>query len=558
MEKDNAGAHVFFSASGTGNTRHIFELLSKHWGFYLVADNYGDYDQRPGSLFLPQQSGASRDMHSFCSDLREIASLSRVTNRGYDLCEVLLATRLLVFFTAVKHKSYRSSGGSAGPMSWLWMQVNCTSKNDPFDTVYRLLRLQNSSGLRRTVTEQWSQSWQRSGGNYSWELLNSPAGQPNRLYVCIDEAQNILQTCEVVPGLMAAMMNMIYRRIRAAQYPHSASVAIFSGTSLQLRAFNAQLKSWTDYLKQFGDLLPRSNVQTPSVDQSFDRSRFAIQTDFKLIAENEDLEKLWETYIIEMIMETKDCRDVQPPNLLFRSGRQFDEDSWLALCEFRRTYTTERALQQRYNELFQHYSSQILEHGRPFRGRYRWSTLYIEELLRRIHQHDGIELDMIRDAMEHAINEVKRGLGEQLHRLHESKKRRQLEPHQRTLLDDIYWASIKADLLNMPITLTSNEAEQAVTEGFAIVQHIEDKHQRTMVHIAEPLAMDAAVDYLHSKQPNYEAELWQDLLFSTQFDDETDSTFGKYSEYYFAWVSSMALSPPLNSGEACMLIISRG
>ena len=180
-----------------------------------------------------------------------------------------------------------------------------------------------------------------------------------------------------------------------------------------------------------------------------------------------------------------------------------------------------------------------------FRGRYRWSILFIEhlfvEVLRRIsifRQHkpilDPYEIarqyskDIIQEQSEFVQNEIK-------HQLKYRIKTLQQRGHH-YLLEDLYATAVRADLMHTPCIFRNRESAQMVSEGFALLQPSTMDAAELKQELAEPLVVDAVIEYLRrpedEEKHRYERYLWE-LLYHNQDDD---SAFGKVAEFYIAWV----------------------
>lgn len=60
---------------------------------------------------------------------------------------------------------------------------------------------------------------------------------------------------------------------------------------------------------------------------------------------------------------------------------------------------------------------------------------------------------------------------------------------------DLYWTAIRADLLNVPSILQSDESGETISEGCAQVEKVDDASGLRM-KLSERMAVDAIIEYL--------------------------------------------------------------
>ena len=132
----------------------------------------------------------------------------------------------------------------------------------------------------------------------------------------------------------------------------------------------------------------------------------------------------------------------------------------------------------------------------PLRGRYLWTTLYIDHL--KALKSEGRHLDTatIRTAANDIANRAKKDLKDRLSRLHSHSS---TSPKAKSLLDHLCWIVVNCDLLDRPKTIALDEYENLVDQGFAIVS----EESATRGSLEENLAMEARWSGLDSVNLDY-------------------------------------------------------
>lgn len=108
------------------------------------------------------------------------------------------------------------------------------------------------------------------------------------------------------------------------------------------------------------------------------------------------------------------------------------------------------------------------------------------------------------------------------------------------LLKDLYFTAIRADLMHKPSIFPSDRSARMITEGFALLDPAESKYAGSTSaprqKLSEPIVVDAVIEYLHDMTCDDEDNL-ENVLRNFLFDNQDDaSSFGKAAEFYFAWV----------------------
>ena len=108
------------------------------------------------------------------------------------------------------------------------------------------------------------------------------------------------------------------------------------------------------------------------------------------------------------------------------------------------------------------------------------------------------------------------------------------------LLRDLYFTAVRADLMHRPSIYPRDTSARMITEGFALLDPAEPRHAGSTYapkqKLSEPIVVDAVTEYLRDRESDDEDNL-ENVLRNFLFDSQDDaSSFGKAAEYYFAWV----------------------
>ncbi|RBR24900.1 uncharacterized protein FIESC28_02318 [Fusarium coffeatum] len=163
------------------------------------------------------------------------------------------------------------------------------------------------------------------------------------------------------------------------------------------------------------------------------------------------------------------------------------------------------------------------------RGRFRWSTNFIEEIiiLSTSWHSTNYTLASIRSSVEQARNSSRtRAVGAL-----KSQVRKMKDAGKAELVQDLFRAAIRAELLNTPTIFSKKVHADLVTYGFVLVQRDGDTMRYTL---SEPIAVHAVMDYLRTEGEKDYQELMLQWLVNTQDDYEVRSMFGKATEWFVA------------------------
>jgi hypothetical protein len=185
-------------------------------------------------------------------------------------------------------------------------------------------------------------------------------------------------------------------------------------------------------------------------------------------------------------------------------------------------------LDQGAERLRDHCMWYLVDHyAKPFRGRYRWSAFFVEELMKRTSLH-GRSVHSVRAVCQAAHNAVRSqicdALQGRLSQLFDDQQHKDLVSH----LVKMAW---RAYLLRVPSICKNERAMTLVREGFARTTQRDDG-----VVLDESLAVHAVMQFLRQHSQYYQEEMY-DELNSSQLDRETMSLTGKMHELSIAMVS---------------------
>ncbi|KAF5679155.1 hypothetical protein FHETE_896 [Fusarium heterosporum] len=171
----------------------------------------------------------------------------------------------------------------------------------------------------------------------------------------------------------------------------------------------------------------------------------------------------------------------------------------------------------------------ISTHSTSHRGRYRWSTIYIEEILL-LSLSDTFRNSSLRD-IRLSISKAKHTTYDAAVTALKSQIRKMRACGKTELAQDLFRAAIRAGIMSMPSIFMKNGNAELVTYGFALVQREGDSICYTL---AEPIAVHAVMDYLRTEGRVEYQELMLQWLINTQEDHEVRAMFGKATEWFMA------------------------
>ncbi|KAH7235127.1 hypothetical protein B0J15DRAFT_471362 [Fusarium solani] len=341
--------HVLFAAAGTGKTRQIFELLQRHWGFYMLPPNLEptkitstEKKGRKGSDILgAQRYAASRDTYTMFEHHPQI-------DPNWDPEDVNVFQPIIVARNALLYE-FLLRHPSATPTEWLWLQISCAAF-DPFDALYRLFRLADTGYLGIDAETFLDAEIPGHLVPRCYSLLEErfwkPSGLP--LCYCIDEAQTTIDNpqasamfghlynsltyfyalsrdeplaARVVPGKQQSDQDEGDSTGQDAPWqmgddmPTINPILLISGTSLNLEKLREMLAHF---------LTGSWGVDEPPVDCW---EAYLVHNMFPLVSSDEEFWSLYQKHLADTISEisrtqgSADAHRASRLPLLSRSGR---------------------------------------------------------------------------------------------------------------------------------------------------------------------------------------------------------------------------------------------
>lgn len=294
-----------------------------------------------------------------------------------------------------------------------------------------------------------------------------------------------------------------------------------------------------------------------------------VDFDSSMIDSVDSFKRLFKEHIQGIIDESASQR--QGP-LIVRAGRSLDFQVELSLpSQTHLKAIVKRIVSGATSEpkgIVDELCATIAQECRTFFGRYRWSTLFIEQFLKEILQETKGPMTLV-DILNNVPDAEKRG--ESLVKDAATKAKRtvitalqgQLQRAKDEIwIESLYRLAIWADVFNQS-SVIEDETARLVSEGFALVKNIgfeespgnqalpanqndltrvnpnevEEPVQVVRVWLCEPLAVDAVMSYLRTTKV-YDKMMNQFFSTSSQLDNGTQAVLGKLAEFNLASVSA--------------------
>lgn len=489
---------ILFSTGGTGKTRQILNTLCHRIGVYWIAPNVES--ELSISPLLPHRAGASVDtlsMYRIFSELQPHGTIDRID------CFSLLYPRTLVF---MRFQGMFPQVHNICP-HWTLLQISCSAGFDIFDAVWRYIRLYPYPYQLTNIIDS---SWQ--DGFDLW---------------CIDEAQISFED-HVASSILAGIHFAVKLWPKKGYRQDPARPLVLSGTSLELHKAMAFMEHATRFW----------------VDSYSGEHRARTISISEIIANEDDFWNVFRCHIDEIIGEQRARRgsiSISKP-LLCLAGRSldftFDPPEKIVTDMWDITQVSNGAnSSDRIRELH----SQISRKALRFSGRYRWSTYFIQELLRKCVESKGqLSPDLVILAANVAEQRVKSALRNQLKRMNDSRLREKL-----------FRLAVRADVYCQATIFPENASCKLISEGFALVKQVSsNESENASQHMSldsskeneivtgslcEPLAVATVMDYLHKNREKYD-EFIDGLFADVTVDDKDQGSLGKHAEYALAAV----------------------
>ena len=168
-----------------------------------------------------------------------------------------------------------------------------------------------------------------------------------------------------------------------------------------------------------------------------------------------------------------------------------------------------------------------------FRGRMRWSTVYIEHVFASYLNASDTPFQ-IEEMAKNAAKFIKSCLKHRVRLL-------QSKGHY-LLLKNLYFTAIRADLMHKASIFPRDTSARMIAEVFALLDADGSRHTGSTYapkqKLSEPIVVDAVIEYLRNIESDDE-DNFESVLRNLLLDNQDDaSSFGKAAEYYFAWVGA--------------------
>lgn len=441
---------ILFSTSGTGKTRRLLDLLTQNFGMYIIAP--GVPQRSSGSenanlenstLLRPVRSNASRDT----SSLQEALNAAPFKISEFDasgLCITILFARLIVF--AVFRKLLQSQNAKPTPYTWIQLQVNYSELSDPFDLAWRLIRLDLDNCHEHA----------------QWQPLQVNQG----LIWCIDEAQAALETPvggKILDEIWFDVFNL-----------HSK--AILSGTALRLSELKGMIDPWAE---------PHDEVSAQELGYGHSGMIYWETTNVQKINDVVSFWTLYRQHMQDIVNESTQIQELDPDlqslaqrPLRARAGRPLGFRLDLSYLEALRVlirineFQDKSKLKPQYVYLV-NIRTAINDHCFTFFGRHRWSTLFIEQILKQavdsLQKYQTLGQHSVTNAARDAAQATENALQIQLSCIKD-----------KSWAEDLYWIAIRADVFSQSSVIEDTFAH-LVSEGFAIVEGLQVASHGTSV-----------------------------------------------------------------------------
>lgn len=435
-EFDKTTTTILFSTPGTGKTRSLLDLLNNKFGMYIIAPGVPqrssgseDNASKNSNLLLPFRGNASEDTSSLQKAF-DAASFKMSKSDVFEHSDAIVCARLVVFLYFWEHFPKHRN-----PPTWIQLQTNCASPYDPYDLVWRLIRLDHGACMEQL------QSWQG----------------PSALIWCFDEVQTAFEN-PVGEQFLDRMWFNIH---------NLDGKVVLSGTALRLSNLRKMVDRWAEPYTE-------TRAQKPDWDELL--MTYSMVTEHPRINDFLPFWNLYHQHIEGILMESRAIQQTYPEfrsmakfPLRTRAGRPLSFDPDLSNME---ALTSLQHINEQSDssQLPNHWVNLVdirtaIQYYCPmFFGRYRWSTLYIEAILKQavvsIQICRSLSQLSVRTAAEEAANAAKEALRAQLVRIKD-----------RSWAQDLYWMAIRAEVYSLS-SVVEDATAQLVSEGFALVDKL--------------------------------------------------------------------------------------
>ncbi|KAL9064993.1 MAG: hypothetical protein Q9161_008515 [Pseudevernia consocians] len=524
--KHESPTAILFSTAGTGKTRMLLDLLNQKYGMYIIAPG-GPLESRDPqdatspdpAILQPFRGGASKDTLSLWESVRR-APVTAPPCYIQIYARTLVVSRLLTFEAFLNiSPQYQNRQNAEGIYRWMLLQINCSHGFDVFDAVWRLVRFNIE---------------------YNLTVLGNPDPRFDGLIWCIDEAQVALED-----PIAEEMFKMIWYECRELREGEDLTV-VLSGTSLRLSTLLQLVHQGATPHQQ-------------ALGSEYYHETYSIVTDVPLISSVIQFWQLYERHMGDLMLEVQDvgCGNPNIPSLAdyplhARAGRSLGFE--LNQVAFERLQIPRNVNQTGIQDLDQaDFRTAINRYCPVFFGRYRWSTLFIEQIMRQ-----ATFAQMSIDSIERAAADASRIVKDAL-------KTRLSHVPDRSWVDQLYLMAIKADVYCQSSIIMESSA-RLVEEGFALMDGLPVRTEGSTgvsgsqqdvspttnffsrVSLCEPLAVQAVIAHLreHGQYDIQVMEFFKEL----HIDNRDQGAIGKTTEYVLATKLDNFLQKPVDPTKA--------
>ena len=455
---------LVYSVPGSGKTRLIESLLSNHWGFYFIAGN-----------LEPHRSHRSVD--------ENFENIYTARREGYSK-DLHYLWKLI----QLHHKTFPGQALWVGVLDY-WLYLLFFSRFLVLDAFIEEIReYQNSFPLESkeiesVAPELWLR-FQKEKDPFStlfWLLVvQSPSFSEKDLWHEISAfTSDYRHAAPFLVCLDEAQIDLVDLEVRkSVNDQRSLSfLQFFVSTSARIFSYENQITfvvSGTSL--RLNEI--RAELKTGSWSGNIDTQ---LYTDFPLLITDNDFEQL----LLEKDLPLEDIDDLE-------------------------------------------IKSVVLEHSRPFRGRYLWSVLYVDSLKRHIKDWQSKEISDA-DNLYQVIKEVAKTV---MDRVKKDLKDHLVKIQNQELIQHLCWIVICCEILDQKKVIARDRDNRLVDEGFATVSK-ESEDGRPKGSLVENIAMEAALEWFRDENAELVQWTMEKLLTYYAVDD---SIFGKASEWFLAWV----------------------
>lgn len=527
------GIHILYGPSGCGKTYRIQKLLQQRWGFFFSSTNFSQGG--PDCIAItspcrPQCCRASKDTQTWYADIQSIKGVTPDCSAWAESrMNLLLACRFVIL---AEFLQMRCLPGEKLRMQWNRLQLACDEHGDVFNILFSVARFLDITSLDLLGTFSLP---------ISEDIINSLPGHSAPFLVCVDDAQRDLY------GAIPAGTGQLNARLRKPlELFLSGMHSFLSWENIDFRIVLSTL--------QIEEVVGCIKRQAPSMEQA---ARFSWNKTSTATAQLPPPQVSWTIHRDFALVQN----EAQFLDLLKRSG---------LVCD------------RRSREL-------IIHESRALRGRYLWSTLFIQDLKER----DIINAETVKQSRQKTVHVVKRELVQRLKDVEKRSLEQMVQEAQNqamgfgnctdrtgTLidrmqeiqeqqmqyletLDELCWLAIRSDLSGEVSVFSTARKQDMIAHGFAFEEDtsaLQDGVHQTRpgkgikrpfeevdgdavsqvrlpaVNLKERIAVEAAIEYfqtcsLPDGASRYERTL-EHFVFTEQ---QCANALGRTAEAFFAW-----------------------